>query len=180
MNDFSKQQDSVSSVLKVFGILQALGDEHEIGVTELSQRVMMSKSTVYRFLQTMKSLGYVTQEGENDKYSLTLKLFDLGAKALQHVDLIRIADQQMRILSKETRETIHLGAMEEESIVYLHKIDSLYNLRMYSRVGRRNPLYSTAIGKVLLAWLDEREVREILAPVTFEQKPVHPLSGVDA
>lgn len=49
MNDFSKQQDSVSSVLKVFGILQALGDEHEIGVTELSQRVMMSKSTVYRF-----------------------------------------------------------------------------------------------------------------------------------
>lgn len=180
MNDFSKQQDSVSSVLKVFGILQALGDEHEIGVTELSQRVMMSKSTVYRFLQTMKSLGYVRQEGENDKYSLTLKLFDLGAKALQHVDLIRIADQQMRLLSKETKETIHLGAMEEESIVYLHKIDSQYNLRMYSRVGRRNPLYSTAIGKVLLAWLDEREVREILAPVTFDLKTPHTLANVDA
>ena len=180
MNDFSKQQDSVSSVLKVFGILQALGDEHEIGVTELSQRVMMSKSTVYRFLQTMKSLGYVRQEGENDKYSLTLKLFDLGAKALQHVDLIRIADQQMRLLSKETKETIHLGAMEEESIVYLHKIDSQYNLRMYSRVGRRNPLYSIAIGKVLLSWLDEREVREILAPVTFDLKTPHTLANVDA
>lgn len=180
MNDFSKQQDSVSSVLKVFGILQALGDEHEIGVTELSQRVMMSKSTVYRFLQTMKSLGYVQQEGENDKYSLTLKLFDLGAKALQHVDLIKIADQQMRLLSKATQETIHLGAMEEESIVYLHKIDSLYNLRMYSRIGRRNPLYCTAIGKVLLAWLDEQEIRDILAPVAFEQKTAHTLSGIDA
>ena len=93
---------------------------------------MMSKSTVYRFLQTMKSLGYVRQEGENDKYALTLKLFDLGAKALQHVDLIRIADVQMRMLSKETKETIHLGTMEDDSIVYLHKIDSMYNLRMYS------------------------------------------------
>lgn len=179
MNDFSKQQDSVSSVLKVFGILQALGEEHEIGVTELSQRVMMSKSTVYRFLQTMKTLGYVRQEGENDKYSLTLKLFDLGAKALQHVDLIRIADQQMRILSKETKETIHLGAMEDEGIVYLHKIDSMYNLRMYSRVGRRNPLYSTAIGKVLLAWLDEADIREILKPVVYERKTVNTLMSAD-
>ncbi len=51
--DLDKQPDSVSSVLKVFGILQALGEEREIGITELSQRVMMSKSTVYRFLQTM-------------------------------------------------------------------------------------------------------------------------------
>lgn len=54
--DLDKQPDSVSSVLKVFGILQALGEEREIGITELSQRVMMSKSTVYRFLQTMKNL----------------------------------------------------------------------------------------------------------------------------
>ncbi len=59
-----KQSDAVSSVMKVFGILQALGEERNHGITELTQRVMMSKSTVYRFLQTMKSLGYVTQEGE--------------------------------------------------------------------------------------------------------------------
>ncbi|MGL9723896.1 DNA-binding transcriptional regulator KdgR [Sodalis sp. (in: enterobacteria)] len=165
--EVDRQPDSVSSVLKVFGILQALGEERETGITELSQRVMMSKSTVYRFLQTMKSLGYVAQEGESEKYSLTLKLFELGAKALQNVDLIRIADIQMRVLSNLTRETIHLGALDEDSIVYIHKIDSLYNLRMYSRVGRRNPLYSTAIGKVLLAWRDVTEASDILADVIF-------------
>ena len=141
--DLDKQPDSVSSVLKVFGILQALGEEREIGITELSQRVMMSKSTVYRFLQTMKTLGYVAQEGESEKYSLTLKLFELGARALQNVDLIRSADIQMREISRLTKETIHLGALDEDSIVYIHKIDSMYNLRMYSRIGRRNPLYSS-------------------------------------
>ncbi len=123
--DMDKQPDSVSSVLKVFGILQALGEEREIGITELSQRVMMSKSTVYRFLQTMKSLGYVAQEGESEKYSLTLKLFELGARALQNVDLIRSADIQMREISRLTKETIHLGALDEDSIVYIHKIDSI-------------------------------------------------------
>ena len=136
--DSDKQPDAVSSVMKVFGILQALGDEREIGITELSQRVMMSKSTVYRFLQTMKALGYVSQEGETEKYALTLKLFELGAKSLQNVDLIRSADVQMRELSNHTRETIHLGALDEDGIVYIHKIDAMYNLRMYSRIGRRN------------------------------------------
>ena len=62
------------------GLWYPAGEEREIGITELSQRVMMSKSTVYRFLQTMKSLGYVAQEGESEKYSLTLKLFELGAR----------------------------------------------------------------------------------------------------
>ena len=167
--DLDKQPDSVSSVLKVFGILQALGEEREIGITELSQRVMMSKSTVYRFLQTMKSLGYVAQEGESEKYSLTLKLFELGARALQNVDLVRSADIQMRELSRLTKETIHLGALDEDSIVYIHKIDSMYNLRMYSRIGRRNPLYSTAIGKVLLAWRDRSEVEQILDGVEYKR-----------
>lgn len=165
--DVDKQPDAVSSVMKVFGILQALGEEREHGITELSQRVMMSKSTVYRFLQTMKTLGYVDQEGESEKYTLTLKLFELGAKALQNVDLIRSADIQMREISRQTKETIHLGALEDDSIVYIHKIDSLYNLRMYSRIGRRNPLYSTAIGKVLLAWRDRAEVEDIMAEVNY-------------
>lgn len=175
-----KQPDAVSSVLKVFGILQALGEEEAIGITELSQRVLMPKSTVYRFLNTMKSLGYVSQEGDTDKYKLTLKLFELGAKALQHVDLIKFADEQMRELSAQTHETIHLGAFEEDSIVYIHKIDSLYNLRMYSRIGRRNPLYSTAIGKVLMAWRDTQEVREILKPVAFKAHTARTILDVDA
>ena len=179
-DDMDKQPDSVSSVLKVFGILKALGEEKAQGITELSQRVMMSKSTVYRFLQTMKTLGYVSQEGDSEKYSLTLKLFELGAKALENVDLIRSADVQMREISRLTKETIHLGALEEDSIVYIHKIDSLYNLRMYSRIGRRNPLYSTAIGKVLLAWRDREEAEEILAGVTFRRNTSRTVTSAEA
>ncbi|SHO58186.1 DNA-binding transcriptional regulator KdgR [Vibrio quintilis] len=161
------QPEAVSSVLKVFSILQALGDQREIGVSELSQRLMMSKATTYRFLQTMKSLGYVSQEGEADKYSLTLKLFELGAKSLEYVDLIELADREMRHISEQTNEALHLGALDDNAIIYIHKIDSGYNLRMQSRIGRRNPLYSTAIGKVLLAERDEDYIREVLTDVEF-------------
>lgn len=64
MAEKNTQPESVSSVLKVFSILEALGEQKEIGVSDLSQRLMMSKATTYRFLQTMKTLGYVSQEGE--------------------------------------------------------------------------------------------------------------------
>ncbi len=161
------QPEAVSSVLKVFNILEALGEQKSIGVSELSQRLMMSKATTYRFLQTMKLLGVVEQEGEMDKYALTLKLFELGAKALEHVDMIEIADKEMQNICKVINETVHLGAIDEDSIIYLHKIDSNHHLRMHSRVGRRNPLYSTAIGKVLMSHMEEAAVRELLSSVEF-------------
>ncbi|WP_039949314.1 DNA-binding transcriptional regulator KdgR [Vibrio ichthyoenteri] len=161
------QPESVSSVMKVFSILQALGEQKDIGVSELSQRLMMSKATTYRFLQTMKMLGYVSQEEEADKYGLTLKLFELGAKSLEYVDLIAIADKEMRAISEQTNEALHLGALDEDAIIYIHKIDSGYNLSMQSRIGRRNPLYSTAIGKVLLADRDATFVEQALKDVIF-------------
>ena len=161
------QPEAVSSVLKVFNLLQALGDEGTLGISELSQRLMMSKATTYRFLQTMKTLGYVAQEEDTDKYSLTIKLFELGAMSLKEVDLIALADKEMRVISAQTNEALHLGQLDEDAIVYIHKIDSNYDLRMQSRIGRRNPLYSTAIGKVLLSGLPDDQVRRVLADVTF-------------
>lgn len=174
------QTEAVSSVLKVFGILEALAEQKEIGVTELAQKLMMSKSTTYRFVQTMKTLGFVSQEGETDKYRLTLRLFELGAKALEYIDLIELADKEMSRIAELTNETLHLGTLEGDEIIYLHKIDSGYSLRMYSRIGRRNPLYSTAIGKVLLSGYDESEVDEIMAKVRFVKHTANTLENTAA
>ncbi|WP_087024781.1 DNA-binding transcriptional regulator KdgR [Thaumasiovibrio subtropicus] len=176
----TKQPESVSSVLKTFGILQALSEQKDIGISELAQRLMMSKSTVYRFLQTMKTLGFVSQDGDSENYSLTLKLFEVGANALEYVDLVELADFEMRRIGDATSEALHLGALDEDAIIYIHKIDSKYNLRMQSRIGRRNPLYSTAIGKVLLAERPEEEVRQILAPVEFVKSTTRTHETIDS
>lgn len=175
-----KQLESVSAVLKTFGILRELGTQKDIGVSELAQRLTMSKSTVYRFLQTMKSLGYVSQEGESENYSLTLKLFELGSTALEHVDLVEHSDIEMRRISELTSEALHLGALDDAHIIYIHKIDSKYNLRMHSRIGRRNPLYSTAIGKVLLADYCTEQVKRILQNVEFVRSTEHTHDNIDS
>jgi IclR family KDG regulon transcriptional repressor len=147
-----KQPESVAAVLKVFGILQALSERPETGISELSVRLSMPKATVYRFLQTIMMLGYVRQEPDSERYGLTMKVYELGTKALQQPEVVDLAKHHMQILADKTGETIHLGALIESEIIYIHKVDSNHTLGMYSRIGRRAPLHCTAIGKVLMAW----------------------------
>ncbi|CAJ0793026.1 Pectin degradation repressor protein KdgR [Ralstonia psammae] len=172
--------ESVSAVDKVFTILGAMGELGAVGPSELSQRLGMSKTTVHRFLQTLKGLGYVAQEGDTDRYRLTIRLFELGAKALENVDLVREADIEMRRIAQLTRETVHLGAFDEDAIIYIHKIEGDYGLRMQSRVGWRKPLYSTAIGKVLLAYMPPDESRAVLSRVEFKKPTQKTLGSAEA
>ena len=163
----SKQPESVAAVLKVFGILQALSERPETGISELSVRLSMPKATVYRFLQTMMMLGYVCQESESERYGLTMKVYELGTKALQRPELVDLAKHHMQMLADKTGETIHLGALIESEIIYIHKVDSHHMLGMYSRIGRRAPLHCTAIGKVLMAWEHPERRALLLKGVDF-------------
>lgn len=166
----ARQPESVAAVLKVFAILQALSERNETGISELSVRLAMPKATVYRFLQTMKTLGYVRQEVDSERYGLSMRVFELGAKALQYPDLVEIAKPHMQRLSDATGETVHLGQLIDSEIIYVHKVDSRHMLGMYSRVGRRAPLHCTAIGKVLMAWEDPERRARILKGCDF--KPI--------
>jgi IclR family KDG regulon transcriptional repressor len=164
-----KQPESVAAVLKVFAILQSLAERNETGISELSMRLGMPKATIYRFLQTMKSLGYVRQEIDSERYGLTMRMFELGTKALQYPDLVELAKSHMQQMSDATGETVHLGMLIDSEIIYVHKVDSRHMLGMYSRVGRRAPLHCTAIGKVLLAWEPVPQRQRILAGCDFKR-----------
>ena len=165
----AKQPESVAAVLKVFALMQALSERNEIGISELSVRLAMPKATVYRFLQTMKTLGYVRQEVDSERYGLTMRMFELGAKALRYPDLIELAKPHMQRLSEATGETVHLGMLIDSEIIYVHKVDSRHMLGMYSRVGRRAPLHCTAIGKVLMAWEQPERRGTVLKGCDFKR-----------
>lgn len=167
MNDTDLENKQLSSVVRTFAILEAFKGHGFVGITELSKQTRLSKATVHRFLQTLKALGYVVQEDDSEKYGLALKLFELATGALSNIDLIRIADAEMRKIATATRETVHLGVLEHDSFIYTHKIDSQYTLRMHSRIGSRNALYSTGIGKVLLAGMSDEQFEQYINKVQF-------------
>jgi len=177
MTEKATLPEPVSAVLKVFNILQALGENKKCGASELSRRLMMSKAKTIHFLETMMSLGFVTRDG--DEYSLTLKLFELGTKPLEYIDLNEIADKEMTYISEMTGEAIHLGVLEDDSFIHTHKIEAQYNLITHSDIGRPRPLYSTAIGKTLLSGLKNDVVRELLKEVEFVKYTANTMETIE-
>ncbi len=177
-----KNQQPAKAVLKTMKILECLSREPSLGVTELTQRLKvdfgregMHKSTVYRFVSSLKGLGYIRQDPQTERYSLTPKIFEIGTAVLDRQEVWREAAPVIEQLALETRETIHLAALEDDNLVYLGKIESNQTLRvsMQSRVGQGGPTYCTGVGKALLAHLGRERVNAILTrekPVRFTER----------
>jgi IclR family KDG regulon transcriptional repressor len=162
-----EENELVRSVVKVISLFEILAKQEEMGLTEISKGINIHKSTAYRFLTSLKELGYVKQNPDNEKYSLSLRLFEVGAEVLTRLNEREAARPVMKKLAEQTGETIHLGMLDGEEVVYIDKIDSLQTLRMYSNIGRRSPAYCTAIGKVLLAWGPSEIMNHLLGQGNF-------------
>ena len=150
----SSSNEASRSVVKTMQLLEALAHLPEAGVTELSRQLGMHKSTTYRFLNSLCELKYVYRDAETERYRTTLKLFELGSAVVQRIELWREANPIMEELAHETEETVHLAMLEDDKLVYLHKIESTQTLRvsMMSRIGHTAPLHCTGLGKCLLAF----------------------------
>jgi IclR family KDG regulon transcriptional repressor len=154
----------VSAANRALAVLEQLSRHRAIGLEELSRTMKMAKPTVYRFLLTLQELGYARRV-DGDSWAMTLKLFNVGSRALDHLDLHSAARPVAEELAEDLGETVHMGVLEGDSAVYVMKIESRYTIRMFSRVGRRIPLYCTAIGKVLLAFSKDEDRESALKGV---------------
>jgi IclR family transcriptional regulator, KDG regulon repressor len=141
----------VNAAARAFSVLENLSRRPSVGLEELSRDLGLAKPTVYRFLQTLQGLGYARRD-ENERWVMTLKAFNVGSRALDHLDLHKAARPVAEELAEQLGETVHMGVLEGDSAVYVLKIESKYTIRMFSRVGGRMPLYCTAIGKAILAF----------------------------
>ncbi len=155
-------KDVVQSVDRALSILEVLSDYGEgIGITEISTKIDLHKSTVHRLLLTLMKKGYVEQNSHTNKYKLTLKLFELGNKLIEKMDIRSIAKPYLQQLKDITNEVVHLVVREGTEIVYIDKVESENKIRMHSRIGTRSPMYCTAVGKAIMAYLHEEEIESI-------------------
>lgn len=139
------------SAEKMLDLLGLVGQGHR-NLHALSEASQMPKSTVHRLLQVLVSRGLVRSSA--DGFQLGYRLLELGELARMDLRVASRALQQMKRLSEETNETVHLGELDGSYIVYLEKVDGTRGLQMASHVGLRSPAQCTAMGKVLLAHLE--------------------------
>jgi IclR family acetate operon transcriptional repressor len=125
-------------------------------------------STVHRFLANLVSAGFLSCDGDG-AYHLGIACFAIGQAAVQQLDIRRLSLPYLRELNQQTRETIHLTVRHGLAAVYVEKLDSSEPLRIHSRIGASVPLYCTAVGKVLLAYMPTDEQDRVLPELSLRR-----------
>ena len=161
-------RDSVQSIDRAFDILEALATQKVgLGVTEIARRIGLHKSTVHRLLTSMASRGYIEKNEATSSYRLGLKLVELCSLYLNSLELKTEAQPYLRRLAALTTQPVHLAIADDGEAVYIDKIESFNTIRMYSAIGKRVPLYCTAVGKVLLMDKEDWEIEELFKDKEF-------------
>jgi DNA-binding IclR family transcriptional regulator len=153
----------LSSVANSIRLLTSFsGDEDEIAITTLAQRLGLAKSTVHRLASTLTASGFLEQNRDTGRYRLGVALFELGALVRRRMDVANEARPHLRELLEKTGETVQLGIVDHYSVLYVYEMESRRAIRMAAAVGARAPLHCTAVGKVLLAFQPVDYIRETL------------------
>jgi DNA-binding IclR family transcriptional regulator len=116
----------------------------------------------------LESAGFLNCGGDG-VYHLGIACFAIGQAALSQLDIRQVSLPYLRELNRQTRETIHLTVRHGLSAVYLEKLDSPEQLRIYSRIGAAVPLYCTAVGKVMLAYMPDEERDRVLPQLALKR-----------
>jgi len=152
----------VKSVYRAVKILDVLSSEGEKSVTEISTILSFPKSSVHEITSTLLATGILEKDSDRNKYSLGLKLFELGKQAQANLEISKVAIPSLRSLHEQFDETVHLTVLDRKEVLYIECFESTKQLRTYSVIGIRAPLHCTAVGKAILAYLDDGEVEEII------------------
>jgi len=153
---------AVPAVESALSVLETLGTAQPMSLTELSKKLGLGKSSVYRLLVTLVLRGYVEKDPHSDLYQLTYRLFAVGSRAAEQLGLREVAQPIMYRLASRTGETVNLGVLDGFRTVSIYLVESAHPLRIHMRIGGVSA-HATSTGKILLAALAPKELARRLS-----------------
>jgi IclR family acetate operon transcriptional repressor len=160
---------NITSLQRGLRMLQLLGQtERGLPASEIAKRSGLPVSTVHRFLVNLESGSFLMRDNTGN-YHLGVACVFLGQAAREQLDVRTVSLPHLHVLNQRTRETVHLTVRHGLSAVYIEKLDSPQPLRIHSRVGASVPLYCSAVGKVLLAYMSDGERERLLGQLELRR-----------
>jgi IclR family pca regulon transcriptional regulator len=151
-----------------------------LGIAEIATELGVSRSTTHRYVITLFALGYLEQDSSR-RYRLGLAVTDLGMSVLNATGLREHAHPFVQELRRDTSYTVSMAVLDGAEIVYVDRAPSFRNeVDLGLDTGSRLPAYATAMGKVLLASLPEREQSELLASIKLTQRGPNTITSKNA
>ncbi len=161
-------EGTVQVLDRAFDILEELARARgAVGLSNLAQRTAMSKSTVFRILQTLVARGYAEKTLEG-AYTIGPKMFDTLSYHINSLELQTEAKPYLAVLKRTLGLTAHLGILDGAYVSYIEKEATDWGEEAYTQVGYRSPAYCSSMGKCLLACLSSAQLEEALYGFDFQ------------
>lgn len=161
-------------------ILEVFSEERpRLTLAEIVEAVGLDKSTAFRFVYTLQTLGYLERDPENKRYRPGLKVLNLGFTALNSLDVAQLAHPYLKELSEKTGEATNMALRDGAEIVYVVRISPMQIVNVNLRVGSRLPAHCTSMGKALLAGLSREELHALLGEGPYEELTPKTITGLD-
>ena len=158
----SSKKDFVEALARGLEVIRSFDRMHvKQTISQISERTLLARPTVLRLLLTLEELGYV--RSQDNHYSLTPKVVDLGMAYVSSLGLYGAAKPHMENLSKEVDQSVSLAELDGSDIVYTGRVEVPKIVSVGVTVGARLPSASTAVGRVLLAAVPDAELHDVLS-----------------
>jgi IclR family KDG regulon transcriptional repressor len=173
-----KRSYNITSLQRGLRLLRLFSQSpHGLTAKQVVGTSRLPASTVHRFLVNLEAAGFLNCSGDG-VYHLGIACFAIGQSALGQLDIRRVSLPFLRELNRQTRETIHLTVRHDLSAVYVEKLDSPEPLRIHSRIGAAVPLYCTAVGKVMLAFMPADEQKRVIRQLDLKRLTPNTVSNL--
>jgi DNA-binding IclR family transcriptional regulator len=146
---------TIAAVDRALSVLEALASHPRQGATELSSRLGLTKTIVFRLLSTLEARGFVVRDADKAVYSLGYRMGVLGEQAGAQNTLMAAARPVMERLRDDTTETINLIVREGRQSLVLATLAGHHAMRIYANAGRYGPLHAGGGSMLLLAYAPE-------------------------
>ena len=137
--------------------------------SDLLKDTGLPKATLHRMLKALVAHRFVAVDPRDQTYSVGLQVFGLAHKLWEGMDIRRAAASEIAWLSERTGETVHLAVLDDTEVVYIDKVESQQQIRMFSAVGKRGPAHCTGVGKAMLAFLDPVRQKDLVARLQLKR-----------
>lgn len=138
---------------RALSVMEELARSGDTGIAlgRLASDLQLDKAAIYRILTTLKARGFATQDEKSGSYRAGPALLTLADDYFSHDTLRSILHRVALQASSEVNELCHVGVPDGNHVRYVDKIEPELPIRVYSHVGIRNPSWTTALGRALLA-----------------------------
>ncbi|RKE96951.1 IclR family transcriptional regulator [Sulfitobacter guttiformis] len=158
----ARKSYKIEAVGRALNVLEELAEKPGLGVTALANEMGLTKSIVFRLLQTLEESGYVHRDPERATFTLGYRVALLGERVGRDGALLHVAPPIMDELRDQTGENVNLVIREGSYALALATREGLHAIRIFAQKGRKGPLHAGGASMLLLAYAEPAILERVL------------------